>query len=369
MSESKTVLFKINYLDSSSIPIEIIDRVASILPDSVQVHVLVLFENTDYSRGELPINASDMEIHRFRATGRINLFKRIPDLLKWIYTLSPDIIHTNHKYSSLLLPQVVRDSHCKIVHTIHSNYCHYDVSSKLDFSLIFSAADYIIYNSTETRQSWARKYNPFNSAKERVVYNGVNQRLLREAKSDKSDTKINILSVGRFVDEKNFELALKAMDNLVSNGYKDVQFILTGGGPLEGKYRRLVARQGLSDYVAFPGFLERKDVYRLMWASDIYLLTSHYEGFCNAAVEAMFTENIVVSSDIEPLRTEVVGDSGIYFRSDDVGSLTRMLENTIDQLDEFDDVRDDLMSRARQEFDLSTTAERYADIYIQLLNS
>jgi L-malate glycosyltransferase len=65
----------------------------------------------------------------------------------------------------------------------------------------------------------------------------------------------------------------------------DVQAILVGGGPLEGRARRTRRRLGLERVVRVTGF--RRDAIALLAAADVAVLSSRDEGLGTSLLDAM----------------------------------------------------------------------------------
>lgn len=372
---SKRILFVINYLDDSSIPIEIIEKVADYLDDRFRIYVMALFRDVNYAEKskKLMADAGNIELVRLRFKNRNDLIFRNKALRKYVGNLAPDIIHTNHKYSSLFLFHKILNRNTKFIHTMHSDYNFFDKLSKIEMAATFRFYDYIIHNSRNTRSSWPSYYRIFRRPQELVIYNGLNLKKADEAKPNRlmkgggENEKLKIMIAARFVNQKNIMLALRAVKELVRKGYDKFVLNLVGGGHLLPEYKAFVDRNGLSPVVNFVGFLERDQVYKMMWDSDIYLITSLYEGFCNAAIEAMYTENILLSSDIEPLKSEVIGENGVFFKNDNLFDLVNKLIDILDNVSIYKRKKVFLKKRVKKNFSLEATAESYAKVYQRIL--
>jgi glycosyltransferase involved in cell wall biosynthesis len=83
---------------------------------------------------------------------------------------------------------------------------------------------------------------------------------------------------------------------------------------------------GIKDRVVFLGW--RRDVAAVLKASDIYVHSTHSDGFGIAACEAMAAGLPVVASDVPGLR-EVVGEAGILFPPGDHKTLAQHLNSLI----------------------------------------
>jgi glycosyltransferase involved in cell wall biosynthesis len=104
----------------------------------------------------------------------------------------------------------------------------------------------------------------------------------------------NLLAVGRFYYEKNFELMLRAMA-LVRKEVPTARLTIVGGGAGEQQLMALRQQLGLEDTVSFTGL--RVNPYPWMKHTDALLLSSRYEGLPNTVLEAVALGKPVVITD------------------------------------------------------------------------
>ncbi|HJT35369.1 MAG TPA: glycosyltransferase [Pirellulales bacterium] len=81
--------------------------------------------------------------------------------------------------------------------------------------------------------------------------------------------------------------------------------LLVGAGPQEDELRSEADKLAISSHVRFAGW--RGDVPRILRASDLFVLPSHWEGMPNALLEAMAAGLPVVAADVEGVR-ELLGE-------------------------------------------------------------
>lgn len=101
----------------------------------------------------------------------------------------------------------------------------------------------------------------------------------------RSETELkNIITVGRFVPQKDFKTAIRAI-SLLKKKRQDFIFNIVGYGILENEIREWVKCYDVSDVVKF--YINSNDITKLLLQSDIYLSTSLFEGTSNSIMEAM----------------------------------------------------------------------------------
>jgi len=83
---------------------------------------------------------------------------------------------------------------------------------------------------------------------------------------------INILTVGRIVEKKGYEYALRAFAKIASK--YNIKYTIVGGGPLENELKELVSNLGIQKQVVFTGPLIKNEIIELYRKAHIFLLAS-----------------------------------------------------------------------------------------------
>ncbi len=105
-----------------------------------------------------------------------------------------------------------------------------------------------------------------------------------------------ILYVARFQAFKNHEVLLQSFAALLKD-ISAARLVLVGSGPLRARMESLCESLGMKPRVLFLGevpFAALPDIYR---AADVKVVSSDYESFCFAAIEAMSSGLPVVTTD------------------------------------------------------------------------
>lgn len=133
-----------------------------------------------------------------------------------------------------------------------------------------------------------------------------------------------ILAIGRLVEQKGFDVLLQAFERF-SRDAPDWDLWLIGDGPLRADLEALVAGYRLADRVTFHGVVAGPE--RYMAESDLFVLSSRYEGFPNVLIEAMACGLPVISTDCPSGPRDIVrdGEDGILVPVDDVERLTQVI--------------------------------------------
>src|SRR5262249_8325308 len=103
-----------------------------------------------------------------------------------------------------------------------------------------------------------------------------------------------ILAAGRLVDQKGFDVLIRAFA-LVVPECSDLRLVIAGDGPQARALRDLAAELRLDDRVIFSGTVS--GLQGLMREADAFVLSSRYEGFPNVLLEALACRVPVVATD------------------------------------------------------------------------
>ena len=139
-----------------------------------------------------------------------------------------------------------------------------------------------------------------------------------------------IVSVGRFMDQKNFPLLIKAF-NQICREYPDYTLEIYGEGPLKVEYIELCEKLGIVSRVTFPGYV--KNVSERIQNASAFVLPSKYEGIPNALMEAMAVGLPCVSTDCKGGGARFLIDNkvnGIIVPNEDYNALAEGIKYILD---------------------------------------
>jgi glycosyltransferase involved in cell wall biosynthesis len=109
---------------------------------------------------------------------------------------------------------------------------------------------------------------------------------------------LRLIVVGRLAEVKRFDVAIEAVA-LVNErgGCRLADLVVVGDGPERSNLERLVRSLGCESAISFPGWLEIEDVNREVQNADAVMVTSRFEGYGVAVLEAMAAGRAVLASD------------------------------------------------------------------------
>jgi glycosyltransferase involved in cell wall biosynthesis len=358
------ILFFVNSLRSTSIPVEIAGKINDISDEN-----LILASYYDGPEDDLDSDVGNLEIPTimFDATSRadISAYRKLREVC-----IERDIhlLHTHHNSTGSLGRLAAVGTDTKVVNTEHNDHRFFSTLQRISNSVTFPLIDRFVSNSYATEKSlnWYERGLLYGTPRE-VVYNGINTARMDAVEAPDVDLPKGpiVTTVGVLTEQKNHRTLLQSFRQVVQN-VPEASLVIVGDGSLSEELKDLVTNLDISESVVFTGYLPRREhVYSVLLDSTVAVFPSWYEGFCVAAVEAMAAGLPVVVSDIEVLH-EVVGDPGVFV---DPGDPDAIAEATIDLL-EHPDKRADLATRAKERarstFSLERTAEEYCKIYTDL---
>jgi GalNAc-alpha-(1->4)-GalNAc-alpha-(1->3)-diNAcBac-PP-undecaprenol alpha-1,4-N-acetyl-D-galactosaminyltransferase len=132
-----------------------------------------------------------------------------------------------------------------------------------------------------------------------------------------------ILAIGRLNEQKGFDLLLDAFHRS-SLAQREWHLVILGQGPERSVLEQQAARLQIADAVTLPGFVE---VGEWLARADIFVLSSRYEGFPNALVEAMQMQRACVSFDCPSGPRDLIENdrNGLLVPAQDVAGLAEAL--------------------------------------------
>ncbi len=136
-----------------------------------------------------------------------------------------------------------------------------------------------------------------------------------------------ILSAGRLVPQKDYPTLLRAFARLRER--REARLIIVGKGREEAALRALARELGIEDDLDLPGFVSNP--YAWMARSDVFALSSRWEGLVNVVMEALGLGVPVVSTDCPSGPREILADGrfGILVPMQDPQALADALDCTL----------------------------------------
>jgi glycosyltransferase involved in cell wall biosynthesis len=202
-----------------------------------------------------------------------------------------------------------------------------------------------------------------------LIYNGIYLNDFHIEKRTPSE-KFTIINVSRLdIEQKGQDILLKASAICRDKGYLFDLIFIGKESPNNKKSRlvldELVEKLELQDLVHFMGI--QHDVRKYFKQSDLFVLSSRYEGFGNVVIEAMAAELPVLVSNVDgPGELVRDGQNGLLFNVGDEQDLANKIIILMDNKEK----RDTLALEGKkfsEGFDISKMIEKHYDLYSTLV--
>lgn len=147
-----------------------------------------------------------------------------------------------------------------------------------------------IFAVSQNLSNRLKGYLPQYADKIEPLHNLVDVRWIRNKSSEEIDfllsaSSFNIVSCGRLVADKGFDLAIEACRKLVKEGSRSIQWYIVGDGPDKEKLQAAVETSGMLTYIHFVGMQENP--YPYMKQADLFVQPSRIEAFGLTITEAL----------------------------------------------------------------------------------
>ena len=251
-------------------------------------------------------------------------------LIKFSRKNSIDIIHAHGKGAGLIARISKIFLHKPLIYTFHGIHTH--CLSRFNRFL------YIIY---ENITGWLDDEKVFVSISERkqtkylklfigknncIINNSTKEMLRIKINEKKYNLKIginnnnkNIISICRLVDQKNIFEIFNIADKL-----KIYNFIVLGDGYLLEKAKIYLKNNDINNVFLLGN---QTDIFKYLYASDLFLSTSLYEGHPISILEAMSIGLPIVASkvtgNVDTIRNDI---SGFFYKLGDIKQASQLIE-------------------------------------------
>ena len=193
------------------------------------------------------------------------------------------------------------------------------------YKKIYSHADKIIVNSYQFKKEMKKRFN-LNSI---CIYNPLNLKeiiFLAKKKINFSffnKNNFNLINVARLDEQKDQIFLLNAI-NKIKNTIP-LRLLIIGSGNEKNKLLEFIKKKNLESIVKILPFAKNPFPYILK--SDLFVLTSKYEGLPNVLLETMSLKKIILSSNCPTGPKEILsnGKGGFLYKKKNINDFIKKL--------------------------------------------
>jgi len=317
-----------------------------------------------------------VEIIDLQKKNKLSFFRLIIDLAFNIYPkIKPDIVFSFLEYCNfinVLAGMLNFRLKKKIILNVQNyttsylNYSKFILAKKLLLKLLYPKADIITVSSEGVRSNLINDFK-IKPGKIKVIYNFVDIPLVERLSTDfVDDVDFKkcpvIIACGRLVHQKNYPLLLNAFSIVLKK--IDAKLFILGDGEERDEIIDLSNKIGVKDRVNFLGF--KKNPFKYISKSDVFVLSSIYEGFANVIVEAMACGIPVVSTNCPSGPDEIITDgiNGILVPVGDENAMSDAIIKILTDKDYAKSIADNGRKRA-QDFITENKVREYEKLFSQ----
>jgi glycosyltransferase involved in cell wall biosynthesis len=177
--------------------------------------------------------------------------------------------------------------------------------------------------------------------------------------------RIRLVNVAALTHQKDQATLIGAMDCLVKSDRRFILFIV-GDGELKRSLLELTETLGLQDHIVFTGF--RDDAINFIKFSDLFVLSSRWEGLGTSIIDAMALGRPIVATETGGIPELIEsGESGILVERENPVQFAEAIRRLV-----FDDALRNRISemahRKAREFSIERTVSRTIELYETLLD-
>ncbi|MCK5050758.1 MAG: glycosyltransferase family 4 protein [Candidatus Cloacimonetes bacterium] len=275
-----------------------------------------------------------------------------------------DLVVTNHVSSSFIIPflrlkykVLARAGGLSHLDTKWSKFSRLIFKNMMGVFVKFSSE--VVCVSKEQADYLQRSY----SKKIFSIPNGV---VINEIMLSKKDNKNYILfSAARIVEIKGLHILLKAIKKIKYSG----RLVIVGNLDHCSKYKETIRRLSIGINVEFTGIIkEKKKLYEIISNSSLFIFPSQTEAMSNMLLEVASLKTPIIASDINDNKTIFTENEVLFFRVDDVNSLSGKIDYALSNKKEMLVKAENAFNKIKSEYDINSTSMIYKKLIGSLLS-
>ena len=345
------------------------ERVATTLAAYLAEHCietyLVSFDNKESSYVLSPkvnfINNKVENIH-----GKISGIKqRINFMFNTIDSIKPDLVFTMFYHINIyaLIYKWFGKSKIKLVSSERCNPNESKGLKRILTKISSCNCDGFIFQTERAKKCYPKKVQD----KSVVIHNAIGNPLFKKIDENKIMTEKTITSMGRLEYQKAHDVMIKSCAPVLKK-HPEYKLVIYGEGSLRPYLEDLINKLDMQNNVFLPGNTE--SALLEVAKSQVFLLTSRFEGMPNALMEAMACGVPSISTDCDMGPAELIsdGENGYLVPVDDVDAITQKLELLIDD----ERLRKQISNNSRkivEEHSVQKIYREYLDYFLRIVNN
>jgi glycosyltransferase involved in cell wall biosynthesis len=220
---------------------------------------------------------------------------------------------------------------------------------------------------TITNQTKNMYTKTFDEGRISIIPFGVDTEVFKPARSINRREECEILYAGSLYSLKGVPDLIQAIANVRKHGLK-ADLRIVGEGQQKEKLAALARALGIEEHVKFEGFVPYSNMPHYFQRSDIFCFPTLGEPFGKAIIEAMACGKPVITTNVGG-SSEIIQDKvdGILVPPSNPEAIAQQITRLIDDRNETHMLGERARETAVNRFSWSTVAEKYHQLYSELL--
>ncbi len=217
---------------------------------------------------------------------------------KLLKITKPDIVHTHSIDMAFVISFAARRYNIPIVHTFHivtfNDSKQKGIRDKVELSLLRYTKPYKI---TVLSPKDVKDFKIAGYHNVLFIPNGVDTNFWRPLKNIKKNSRFTYIAVGRLEEQKGFQYLIDAAAKLKIQG-NNFQLLIVGQGSMKSKLIEQIHRLSLDHNVYLLGKKSPSELRKLYNQSQVFVLSSLWEGMPLTLLEAWSSGLLIISTNI-----------------------------------------------------------------------
>lgn len=326
----KKILFVIPFLSGGGA-----ERVVSIWTSELaklgcDVHLLVFYRLDK----EYPLDRKvNLHYIRERKTEYDNLakWKKIIELRKKLKELKPHVVIPFISHVGLMTSIAKLGLPLKVVQTVRNNP-RLNPSKSLN-RWIRNFSIFLTEKSIVQTKEQLEYFPKWMQNKLKIFPNPIAEEFIQTEKKFNKHEIQNIIAIGRLEKQKNFQMLISAFSRVVVSN-KSIKLNIYGEGSLYESLNNFIKELDLEDSIILHG--RTNNTTEVLKNSDLFILSSDWEGMPNVLMEAMAVGLPCISTDCPTGPSELIenGHNGYLIPVGDERALINTMNKVISNIDE-----------------------------------
>lgn len=323
---------------------------------------------TDITRTSLKVAGTSFNL--LQAVG--NNLNRLAKLRQAIDLSQPDVIISFLDKTNVLTLLACFNSNYPIIVSEQNDPTYNNIGRlwSLLRRVAYRRADRVVSCSQGVDDNW----HWLDSKRREVIYNPLaitTERTATEAESELlaqlNPERQTIVAMGRLTAQKNFSLLLSAFAE-VAEQFSDWQLLILGEGEQREQLEAAIAQLKLQGRVLLPGVVSNP--FPILRRSQLFVLSSIYEGFGNVIIEAMACGLPVIATDCPSGPSEIItsGETGILVPNQDRDGLIAAMATLMSDRDRRKQLANSAQ-KALNRFELDTILSQWQNLLAEVVSN